>query len=78
MADVVEERYKMYLASSPVERLKLNFKETEEASKDEYSKVKAIINEMLLKAIPKDLVTEAAQRRHDDPTKVTLMVMRKY
>ena len=44
----VEVRYKMYLASSPVERLKLNFKENEETSKDEYSKVNAIIDEMLL------------------------------
>jgi hypothetical protein len=78
LESVVEERYKRYLASSPVERLKLDFKGDEEASKDEYSKVRAIISEMLLKAISKDLVIEAAQKRHEDPTKATLMIMVKY
>ena len=33
---------------------------------------------MLLKAAPKDLVTEAVQKRHDDPMKVMLMIMVKY
>ena len=46
MESVVEERYKKYLASSPVDRFKLNFKDHEEASKDEYSKVRATINEV--------------------------------
>ena len=67
LGSVVEERYNKYLASSPVERLKLDFKDDEEASEEEYSEVRAIVNEMLLKAIPKDLATEAVQKRHKDP-----------
>lgn len=39
---------------------------------------RAIINEMLLKAIPKDLVTEAVQKMHEDPMKAMLMIMVKY
>ena len=78
LESVVEERYKKYLAPSPVERFKLDFKDDDEASKEEYSKVKAIINEMLLKAIPKDLVIEALQKRYENPTRVRLMIMAKY
>ena len=78
LESTVEEMYKRYLKSSPAERLRLNFKEDEEASKDEYSKVRAIVNEMLLKASPKDLVTEAVQKRLEGPMKVTLMIMVKY
>jgi hypothetical protein len=40
--------------------------------------VKAIITEMLLKAIPKDIATEAAQKRYNSPIEVTLSVMIKY
>ena len=54
LESVVEERYKRYLASSPVERLKLGIKDDEETSKEEHSKEKAIIIDMLLKAIPKN------------------------
>ena len=78
LESVVEERYRKYLASSLVERLKLDFKDDEEASKDEYSQIRAIIHVTLLKAIPKDLVTEAVQKRHEDPTKATLTIMVKY
>ena len=35
----------------------------------------AIITEMLLKAIPKDIATEAVQKRYNDPIKVTLLIM---
>ena len=41
------------------------FEDDEEASKEEYSKVKAIIVEMLLKAIPKELATESQTLRLD-------------
>ena len=36
--------------SKPVEKLKLEFKEDEELSKEEYSKVKSVIQEMTMKA----------------------------
>ena len=56
----------------------MDFKDEEEVNNEAYSKVKAIITEMVLKAIPKEVVTEAVQKRYDDPTKVTLLIMRKY
>ena len=40
--------------------------------------MRAIITEMLLKAIPKDVATEAAQKRHNDPIKVMLLIVIKY
>ena len=49
-----------------------------ETSKDEYLKVKAIVVEMILKAIPTDLATEAVQKRYEEPIEVTMMIMAKY
>ena len=49
--EVVEERYKKFL-SKPAVKLTLEFKEDEEFAKEEYSKVKAIIQEMVMKALP--------------------------
>ena len=43
-----------------------------------YSKVRAIIAEMLLKAIPKHIAAGAAQKRRNDPIKVMLLIMIKY
>ena len=63
LEDVVEERYKTFLMSKPEERPKLEFKEDEELAKEEYSKVKSVIQEMIMKALPKGLMTEAVQRR---------------
>ena len=56
---IVDERYKDYLLLSPVEKISKEEKDHEEADKEEFSRVKAIIHEMILKAIPKDIVTEA-------------------
>ena len=64
LEDVVEERYKIYLMSKPVEKLTLEFKEDDKLSKDEYTKVKSVIQEMIMKALPKGLRTEAVQKRH--------------
>ena len=56
----------------------MDFKDDEDENKKKRSKVKAIITDMLLKATPKDIVTEAAQKRYDDPIKVTLFMVIKY
>jgi hypothetical protein len=74
----VEERYKKFLGSKPVEKLTLEFKEDEELDKEEYSKVKATIQEMIMKALPKGLKTEAIQKRCATPQAVMLMIMVKY
>ena len=76
--EVYNERYKIYLVSTPVERISLTFVKDQETRKDEYSKVKAIIMEMILKAIPTELATEAAQKRYDDPIEVMMMIMTRY
>ena len=34
--------------------------------------------EMILKAVPKDLATEAVQKRYEEPTDLMLMIMTKY
>jgi hypothetical protein len=78
LEDVVEERYKTYLMSRPVEKLTLEFKKDDELSKDEYTKVKSIIHEMSMKALPKGLKTEAIQKRYSDPEAIMLMIMIKY
>ena len=75
---IVNERYKDHLLLSPVEKLNKDFKDHEEADKEEFSRVKAIINEMILEAIPKDIVTEAVQKRYEDPVQVMLLTMVKY
>ena len=49
-----------------------------ELSKDDYTKVKSIIYEMVMKALPKGLRTEAIQKRYSDPEAVMLMIMIKY
>ena len=61
-----------------MERLKLEPMKDPELRKEEYSKVKAIIMEMVLKSIPLDLAKEATQKRLDEPTEVTLMIMTRY
>jgi hypothetical protein len=52
----VAESYKKYLLLSPVEKINRDFKEDEDTNKEEFNRVKAIINELLIKAIPNDLV----------------------
>ena len=78
LEEVVEERCKKFLGSKPVEKLTLEFKEDEELDKEEYSKVKATIQEMIMKALPKGLKTEAIQKRCATPEAVMLMIMVKY
>ena len=78
LEEVVEERYTKFLRLSPVERLKQEPIKDAELGKEEYTRVKAIIMEMILKAIPKELATEATQKRFEEPTEVLLMVMTKY
>ena len=74
----MKKRYKKFLSSKPVEKLTLEFKEDEELAKEEYSKVKATIQEMIMKALPKGLKTEAVQKRYATPEAVMLMIMVKY
>ena len=78
LEEVVEERYKKFLSSKPVEKLTLEFKEDDELSKEEYAKTKAVIQEMIMKALPKSLMTEAVQKRYSNPEAVMLMVIVKY
>ena len=78
LEEVVEERYKKFLSSRPVEKLTLGFKEDEELSKEEYTKVKAIIQEMIMKALPKELKIEAVQKRYETPEAIMLMIMVRY
>ena len=56
--EIVNERYKEHLMLSPVEKLNKEFKDHEEADKEEFARVKVIIHEMILKALPKEIVTE--------------------
>jgi hypothetical protein len=63
---------------SPVEKLNKEYKDHEEADKEEFARVKAIIHEMILKALPKEIVTEAIQKRYKDPIQVMLFLMIKY
>jgi len=76
--EVIDERYKEFLKMTPTERLKLEPMKDPELCKEGYSKVKAIIMEMILKSIPLDLATEAAQKRLEEPTELMLMIMTKY
>ena len=78
LEDVVNEKYKKYLTLSPVEKLKMETTKGAELGKEEYSKVKAIIMEMLLKSIPKELATEATQKRLEEPNEVMLTIMSKF
>jgi hypothetical protein len=57
-----EERYKKHLALSSVERIRTEFKDDEDANKEEFKRDKAIITEMLLKAIPKNLLPKQFRR----------------
>ena len=50
---IVEERYRKRLISSPIEKINAQFKDDEEANKEELSRVKAVIHEMILKSTPK-------------------------
>ena len=63
---------------SPVEKLNKEHKDHDEADKEEFARVKAIIHEMILKALPKEIVTEAIQKRYKDPIQVMLLIMIKY
>ena len=63
---------------SPIERINTEFKDDEDANTEEFSRVKAIITEIDLKTIPKEIVAEAVQKSYDDPTKVMLLIMIKY
>jgi hypothetical protein len=76
--EVVNERYKAHLMLSPVEKLSKEYKDHEEADKEEFARVKAIIHEMILKALPKEIVTEAIQKRYKDLIQMMLFLMIKY
>ena len=75
---IISQRYKDHSLLSPVEKFNKDFKDHEEADKEEFSRVKTIIHEMILKAIPKDIVTEASQTRYKDPIQAMLFIMIKY
>jgi hypothetical protein len=78
LEETVDERYKKFLRLSPIERLTIEPMKDPELGKEEYTRVKAIIMEMILKAIPVEVSKEATQKRLEDPTEVLLMIMTKY
>jgi hypothetical protein len=63
---------------TPIEKLTKEIKDHEEADKEEFAKVKSIIHEMILKAIPKEIATEATQKRFEEPINLMLLIMIKY
>ena len=71
-------RYQKYLLSTPRERLELKFEEDELEASEEYQKVRNVITETLLKAIPKELANEAITKRFETPEKILLFIMTKY
>ena len=75
---IVSERYKSHLMMAPIEKLMKEVKDHEEADKEEYAKVKTIIHEIILKAIPKEIATEATQKRFEEPINLMLLIMIKY
>ena len=74
----VAEMCKDYLLLSPAEKINEDFKEDGDTDKEEFNRVKAIIHEMLLEAIPHDLVKETVQKRRTDPIQVMMLIMIKY
>lgn len=81
MAEVlktVEERYKKYLTSTPLERLELKHEKKEIEEEEKYERLSVVIFEMLLRALPSSIATEAIAKRMKDPTEVMLFVMIKY
>jgi hypothetical protein len=76
--EIVNERYKEHLMLSPVEKLSKEFTDHAEAAIEDFARVKAIIHEKILKALPKEIVTEAIQKRYKDPIQVMLLIMIKY
>ena len=78
LEETVDERYKKFLKLSPIERLTIEPMKDSELCKEEYTRVKAIIVEMILKAIPLEMSKEATQKRLEEPTEVLLMIMTKY
>ena len=75
---IVSERYKSHLLMTPIEKLTKEIKDHEEADKEVYAKIKSIIHEMILKAIPKEIATEATQKRFEEPINLMLLIMIKY
>ena len=56
----------------------MTYTEEPEEKATEYAKVRTVVAEMLLKALPKDLAAEAITKRLEDPMTILLFVMIKY
>ena len=78
LEEMVQEGYQKFLSSKPIDRINFKFPLNKDLDKEEYSKVKAVVKEMILKAIPKELTEEATQRRYESPEEIMLMIMVKY
>ena len=76
--EVVQKRNKEHLEATPLGRLAMTYKEEPEEKATEYAKVRTVVAEMLLKALPKDLAAEAITKRLEDQMKILLFVMIKY
>jgi hypothetical protein len=75
---VVGKRYQKHLEATPLERLQMEHAEEEIEVDVKYEKVRNVITEMLLRAIPKNLAAEAITKRLDNPLKITLLIVIKY
>ena len=60
--ELVGRRYQSYLEATPLERLEMEHIKEEIEVDDKYEKIRSVIAEMLLKAIPKSLAAEAIAR----------------
>jgi hypothetical protein len=76
--EVVKLRYEDYLKATPIERLTLEFPAEDIEVNPVYENTRSTITEMILKAIPKDLASEATTKRLDNPLKILLLIMIKY
>ena len=75
---LLDERYSKYLMATPLERLAMNFPEEDIEKNEVYAKVRLTITEMILRAIPKELASEAITKRLEDPLKILMFIIVKY
>jgi len=76
--ELVSRRYQAYLEATPLQRLEMEHIEEEIEVDEKYAKVRSVLTEMLLKAIPKSISAEAITKRLENPLQILLLVIVKY
>ena len=76
--EVVQERYQEHLKATPIQKLIMEFEAQDIEVNKDYEKLRSVVTEMLLKALPKSLAAEAITKRLDNPLKILLMILIKY